>query len=348
MVNSNRLIIPVLAVLLCLWALGPAAGEDSRAIEAMKVVPDKKARSAIVALDGYAQLSEDKTINEVRSMAFTNAKRQALESANTYIQTKTKVKNFQLEYDLVKAEAAGYVTVLEQKDLGIEKNSRYHVWIRAEVKYELRPHAPISEMDPDAPLTVKVWTKKKTYRAGEMINILIHANRDFYGRVVNQTSTGQLIQLLPNEFRTQNFFRGGRTYSIPGPGDRFNLKVTPPFGREQILVYASETPTGDVTLHSVGAGLGSYRGTVKELSRGVRSITPMASGEGPFRAEFYEAEWHLVTEPWSAKTRPRRRVFESSAPKERSLKRVVPERPIDMTGTAGREDTESLPESEAR
>ena len=93
--------------------------------------------------------------------------------------------------------------ILEQKDFGIEDNTRYHIWIKAEVEYGLKPKikssasgdktdkGPFSAvLDTNAPLTVRVWTPKKTYTEGESIKICIQGNRDFYVRIIDITSNG--------------------------------------------------------------------------------------------------------------------------------------------------------------
>ena len=108
-------------------------------LRAVDIVPDQEKRSCIQTVDGYAQLSENMTLAQTRAAAFANAKRQALEAGRTYIQSKTKVKDFRVEYDLVWADAEGAVSILEQKDHGVEDNTRYHVWIKAEVEYGLTP-----------------------------------------------------------------------------------------------------------------------------------------------------------------------------------------------------------------
>ena len=264
------------------------------------MVPDEEKRSFIREMDGYAYLSEDMTLAQTRAAAFANAKRQALEAAKTYIQSKTKVKDFQVEYDLVWSSAEGAVTILDQKDYGVKNNVRYHVWIKAEVEYEVKPKRPeagsATIMDKDAPLTVEVWTDKKHYKAGESIKIFVQGNRDFYARIVDIASGGEIIQLLPNDFRVINFFEGGKVYRIPDKGDRFDLKVTPPFGEDRIVVYASEAPLGEVAMDSVGQGLRQYRGVRKGLalkSRGVKIVgTGAGSSDG---VEFYEATWTLST-----------------------------------------------------
>ena len=49
-----------------------------------------------------------------------------------------EVENFVVKYDMIWSEAEGAVTILEQKDFGIENNTRYHVWIKADVEYKLK------------------------------------------------------------------------------------------------------------------------------------------------------------------------------------------------------------------
>lgn len=272
-------------------------GENLRAVN---VVPDKEKRSCIQAVDGYAHLSENMTLAQTRAAAFANAKRQALEGARTYIQSKTKVKDFQLEYDLIWSDAEGAVSILEQKDHGVEDNTRYHVWIKAEVEYGLSSkgghEAEGQVMDKDAPMTVKVWTTKKQYRDGEGIEIYMQGNRDFYARIVDITSSGEIIQLLPNDFRKMNFFEAGKVYKIPGKGDQFDLKVAPPYGEDQIVVYASEVPLGQVAMEPVGQGLGRYRGSRESLGARSRGINVVPSEPiSHAGAEFYEATWTLIT-----------------------------------------------------
>jgi hypothetical protein len=226
--------------------------------QAIQATPDQEQRSNIVEVDGYVQLSEEKSIRDVRQEAFANARRQALENAESRIKSQTRVENYQLQYDLIESGAEGVVKVLEQKDFGIENNSRYHVWIKAEVTYVLRPPAEPAKqkalMSPEAPLTVKVWTDKKSYADGEYITIYMEGNRDFYARIVNISSDKKVIQLLPNGYR----------------------QVTPPYGQERIVVYASETPMGDIPMAPLAAGLQEYKGSNDDLAFRVRSIQPVA------------------------------------------------------------------------
>lgn len=178
--------------------------------------------------------------------------------------------------------------------------ARYHVWIKAEVEYELRPklqHAGQDIiMDKNTPLTVRVWTSKKYYTKGESIIIYIQGNRKFYARIVDIASNGDIIQLLPNDFRRISFFEAGKVYKIPDKGDHFDLKASPPFGKDQIIVYASEVPLGDVEMNLRGQGLRQFRGNKNKLATQTRGIKVVSSQKNDNSgAEFYEATWFFST-----------------------------------------------------
>ena len=297
--RGKWLILIHLSLFLSLFLAKSMQAQDSRAVE---VVPDKEKRSCIQTVDGYAYLSEDMTLAQTRAAAFANAKRQALEAAKTYIQSKTKVTNFQLDYDLIMSDSEGSVTVLEQKDHGVEGNNRYHVWIKAEVVYDLKTSKPQVKHDAmtneDGPLTVKVWTERKQYKHGENITVYVQGNRNFYARIVDISAGGEIIQLIPNDYRKVNFFEGGKVYRIPDKEDRFELKVSPPYGEDQIVVYASEAPLGEVPTESIGQGLRLYRGGEKELAMKTRGIEVVETGAGANVAkEFYETSWTVRTKP---------------------------------------------------
>lgn len=285
-------------VLVCLWAAAAAAAETSP--------PDAARHSFIAEVDGYAHLSEEMTLSETRRAAFLNAKRQAVEMARTYIRSHTAVENFVLQSDTVEGTAEGAVTVLAQKDVGVEDNARYHVWIRAEVAFG--PSAPDrpaagASMDSDGPLTVRVWSSRKEYRRGERIEIFVQGNRDFYARIVDIPPDGDIIQLLPNDYRRDTRFEGGRVYRIPGPEDGFELVVSPPYGRDQIVVYASEAPLGEVATDPVGQGLHRVQGDRSSLAVRTRGIAVVGAGQRPAAATqavpggaaFYEGTWSFTT-----------------------------------------------------
>ena len=265
----------------------------------IKVVPDQEKRSFIHEIDGYAYIGENKVLAKAREAAFASARREALELAKAHIESNKLVKDGVLEYNLMQTGTEGPVSVLEWKDHGL-KDNRYHIWIKAEVEYVLRSKGqkpkPTKIMSPEAPLTVRVWTSGKLYKQGEMVKIFIQGNRDFYARIVNIDSEGNITQLLPNDHRNINLFKGGQVYKIPDTGDRFTIKVRAPYGEDQVVVYASDSPLGQVDTDSIGQGLRKYGGTRHRLGLQTRAlfITPAPFGSH-VGAEFYEATWELKT-----------------------------------------------------
>ena len=267
----------------------------------LQVVPDEEKRSTIHEVNGYAYLDEDTTPRQARAEAFSIAKRQVLEMARMRLESNSLVKDGKLKYDFIKSGAEGYVLVLEQKDHGL-KDNRYHVWIRAEVKYNLKPQekqeggATPQALFSEGPLTVKVWTPLKEYRKGQKVVVHIMGNRDFYARVINVDSEGNITQLLPNDYRGNPRFSGGRLYRVPDERDRFSIKVMDNYGEEKIVVYASEAPLGKLKTKPAGAGLRGYGGTSEQLAQDTRAIKVVAFDDSPDSgAGFYEAVWKFTT-----------------------------------------------------
>jgi hypothetical protein len=210
LMNYNLKIIFNIFICICflLIVFGIAYGGSSQGIPNTNT---KEKRSFIQGVDGYAFLSENMTLAETRKTAFANAKRQALEMTKTFIQSKTKIKNLELVEDRIDATSEGVVTIIEQKDFGIENNTRYHVWIMAEVEYGIKEYVNKDALDYSMnetfPLTVKVWTSKEKYSDGDSIEIYLKGNKDFFARVVDISSDGKIIQLLPNEFHQSHFLK---------------------------------------------------------------------------------------------------------------------------------------------
>lgn len=179
---------------------------------------------SIQEADGYADLSEERTDLEARFAAIENAKKIALESAKAYIKAETGTDEFVIKPD-------PEITV--KKDYGKEKDNRYHVRISARVEYELNL----------SPVTVNVWTSKKIYKQGENIVIHIRGDQDYYAQVFDFKPNGEKVRLLPYGARQLGFlFKAGKIYKIPDQKDDFELKAVPPYGKNQVVVYASVIP----------------------------------------------------------------------------------------------------------
>jgi len=263
------------------------------------------AQSTITEVEGYACMGYDKSRKQTEEEALTNAKRMAVEYASTYIKSETRVKDFQLEKDLIDAYANATVKIIQELERSWYRDASsgdcFKVKIKAEVVPDEKAMARISKGteitdDPSTPLNVQVWTDKKEYRQSEKIRIYLKGNKPFYARVLYKDVKGELLQLLPNPFREDNYFHGGVVYEFPSGNDRFELRVTPPFGEEGIIVYAGTNPLGDIDLKAIGA---VYEVKTKQQDIGVKTravkISAKEGGKDTGASEFFEGSVKIMT-----------------------------------------------------
>ncbi len=214
--------------------------------------------SIIVEMEGTAQMETGTSKQDTYRAAILDAKRNATEHAVSFIKSETTVKNFQLEKDLVDAYSMAKVVVLGnvlEKEWYVDPVMGKTCKVR--VKLEVTPldetmgtggNGDDTMHNPSAPLVVKAWTDKATYKEGDKIKVYVQGNKPYYVKLVYRDAEGDLLQLLPNPYRKENYFNGGVICEIPSGNDRFELEVTPPFGAEKVLVYTSTSPLGDMDL----------------------------------------------------------------------------------------------------
>ncbi len=267
------------------------------------------AQSTITESDGYACMGEDKSKKQTEQAAMADAKRKAVESVSTYIKSETHVKDFEFEKDLASAYANATVKIVQELEKGWYKDLSAGECFKIKIKAEVIPDEKEMEKvakskqianDPSAPLSVQVWADKKEYRGGEKIKVYIKGNKPFYARVVYKDARSRLVQLLPNPYRNNNYFNGNVIYEIPSGEDRFELEVSPPFGEENIIVYASTSPLGGIELESLG-GVYQVKTDIKDMgdkTRGVKIMEKMGGKAGANEvsaSEFFEEKTVVKT-----------------------------------------------------
>ncbi|MFZ3123275.1 MAG: DUF4384 domain-containing protein [Thermodesulfovibrionales bacterium] len=255
-------------------------------------------QSTIKDSEGYACMGEDKSKKQTEQSAMADAKRKAIEQVSTYIKSETHVKDFALEKDLTSAYANATVEVIQEIEKGWYKDPAlgdcYKIRIKAEVVPDEKAMKKVSQEtidDPSAPLTVKVWTDKKEYRAGEKIKVYIKGNKPFYAVVVYKDVADKPVQILPNPYRQDNYFNGGVVYEIPSGNDRYELEVSPPFGEESIAVYTSTSQLGEINLKAEG-GIYQVKTKSKDIGMKIRSVKvkEVTEGNAQQASEFFEGK----------------------------------------------------------
>ena len=264
------------------------------------------AQSTITEAEGYSCMGVDKSKKQTEQDALMDAKRKAVEFASTSIKGETQEKNFALEKDLLAAYAKAEVKIIQELEKSWYKDLAagdcYKVKIKAEVVPDEKGMERISKSkdvadDPSAPLAVKVWTDKKEYKAGEKIKVYIKGNKPFYARVLYKDAGGELVQLLPNPYRSDNYFNGGAVYEIPAGNDKFDLEVSQPFGEESVIVYAGSAPLGEIEVQTGGSvyQVKTKPKDIPAMTRGVKLTEKKNGGSVPAASEFYEDKVVLKT-----------------------------------------------------
>ncbi|PIP06247.1 MAG: hypothetical protein COX51_09245 [Syntrophobacteraceae bacterium CG23_combo_of_CG06-09_8_20_14_all_50_8] len=255
-------------------------------------------QSTILDVDGNACMGDDKSRKQTEQAAMADAKRSAAERALTYLKSETQVKDFAVENDLVNAYAQATVKIIQELEKAWFKDANSGDCYRIRIRAEIIPDEKALEMavkvkefadNPGSPLKVQLWTDKQEYKQGEKVKIYIKGNKPFHARVLYKDAAGHFLQLLPNPYRNENYFNGGVIYEIPSGNDRFELEVSPPFGGEDILVYASTSPLGDINLAAQGDvyRVVSKSADVPMLTRGLK-IQEKVSGSKDLPSEFSE------------------------------------------------------------
>ena len=257
-------------------------------------------QSTIIVVEGKSCMGYDKSRKQTENEALSNAKRKAVEYASTYMKSESRMKDFEVEKDILDAYAKATVKVIEEIEKAWYKEAASGDCCKIKIKAEVIPDETAMTKvetsksvidDPEAPLNVQIWTDKKEYKKSEQIKIYIKGNKPFYARVLYKDVKGNILQLLPNKFRTDNYFNGGMVYVIPSGNDRFQLRVSPPFGEENIVVYSSLSPLGDIKLEDLG-GVYEVKTEADDVGVKTRGITleEAAEGKEAASAEFFEGK----------------------------------------------------------
>ena len=87
---------------------------------------------------------------------------------------------------------------------------------------------------PQTPFTLGVSVDKNVYRIGEKIVITVQASQGCYLTLYDISTVGEVTQIFPNQFASDNLIKGGVTYHIPTEADSFDFEITGPPGIERV------------------------------------------------------------------------------------------------------------------
>ncbi len=97
-----------------------------------------------------------------------------------------------------------------------------------------------------------VSTTKTSYQVGDLLSFTVVPSEDAYLAAWVRGSDGAINQIYPNAHSSRKVFRGGVPARLPASGD-FQFRVSPPTGRDTLIVIASTVPVNESTPPAAGA-----------------------------------------------------------------------------------------------
>ena len=255
----------------------------------ISVADTSQAKETVRASHCY-RYGDDETYTKARETAIHVALKQAIRSHRVFIESSSRIKNFQLDDDII---ATTSVAML--KGTTVEKEERKPQEVCVTVTASLNPNSTedmirqrlaAKEVALEAKAAVvpvqqdfglKVWTNKPTnsFVENERLIISVKSDRDVYLKLDYFQANGTVAHLVPNRYRGQGHITGGRTYTFGDDASPEQFIVQEPYGDEVIKAIVSLTPF-DLSNEPVEV-ISDSRAYLKKNLRGVRLVAAESS-----------------------------------------------------------------------
>jgi hypothetical protein len=258
------------------------------------------------------QHGDSETLLQARQKVKSLAMQHAIESHRVFVESTSKVENFQLTEDMIKSLSRASLHNMKPFNEH-QEGQKVCIGIRAQInpaevaelidkkirseKVIQAAQAPL--LNTPSAFKVKVWTNKDdgTYRAGDRLIVYVQSEKDAYLKIDYYQANDEVVHLVPNLFGQQAFVHAGEIFSFGGKGSPYEFVASSPFGSEAIKVFASTRPLAK-TLFS-GKDTDNSSEYVEKFHANVRAIQvrpkDSSSGTAVGLAEYAEASVAVVT-----------------------------------------------------
>jgi hypothetical protein len=236
---------------------------------------------------GCYKFGDEETPAKARKGAMALAQEEAVRKHHVFVESSQRVKNFQLEEDLIQTASAAML-----QEIQIEKEDRkaQEICITLTAKIspvsiedmirqrlnakEIAQNAKAALVPNQPTFGLKVWTNKPGGRflENEKLVIYIQSDRDAYLKLDYFQADGTVVHLVPNVYRGQAFIKGGKKYAFGDETSPEQFVINPPYGTEAIKAIGAVRP------FEVGAeGEPSVSDSRAYLQSGLRGIKVVAA-----------------------------------------------------------------------
>ena len=240
-----------------------------------------------VSGSGCYKFGDEETPAKARKGAMAIAQEQAVRSHHVFVESSVRVKNFQLEEDLIQTASAAML-----QEIQIEKEDRkaQEICITLTAKIspvsiedmirqrlnakEIAQNAKAALVPNQPTFGLKVWTNKPEGRflENEKLVIYIQSDRDAYLKLDYFQADGTVVHLVPNVYRGQAFIKRGKKYAFGDETSPEQFVINAPYGTEAIKAIVAVRP-----FDSGAEGEPSISDSRAYLQSGLRGIKVVAA-----------------------------------------------------------------------
>ena len=232
------------------------------------------------------RFGDDETPAKARRGAIALAQEQAIRSHRVFVESSTRVKNFQMEEDLIQTASAA---MLQEMQIEKEERKAQEICITLTAKISpvsiedmIRQRLNAKEIARDAQgalvpekpaFGLKVWTNKPDGRflEDEKVVIYVQSDRDAYLKLDYFQADGTVVHLVPNVYRGQAFIKGGKKYAFGDETSPEQFVISEPYGAETIKAITGVRP------FETAADEDKPRGDSREYLQRLRGIKVVAA-----------------------------------------------------------------------
>lgn len=128
----------------------------------------------------------------------------------------------------------------------------------------------------------------RDFKNGDEVSFLISINRSSNVLVLYRSANGHLIQLLPNRIQKRFYLNSGIYLPIPNKNAPYIFKIQPPFGKEVLWVFASDSEFPELEGKERIDGTKNLKDNIKSIRKIIMSLP----------SEYYgEKSYQLITRP---------------------------------------------------
>lgn len=237
--------------------------------------------------EGCYAYGDNETPAQAKQAAQSIAQEKAVRTHRVYVQSETKVKNFQLENNVIQTASAGMLEDIkvekEEKKSGqvicvsvsaklspfsIEEMIRQRINAKDIAEEAVKSRVVISSVG----FGLRVWTNKTDERfiEGERLIIYVSPERDGYLKLDYFQADGTVVHLVPNLYSGQVMVKAGQTYVFGDDASAQHFVIQHPYGNETIKAILSEQPV-EIPIKS-DKPVEDSRDYLKNLKSGTRGV----------------------------------------------------------------------------